>query len=286
MSTPTEAVEPISDGVYEARCGGCRVDLRPDPWASALGPRATDATGLRRVGGGASCAGRAGGGEADRGRLVAPVSGRPHFRRGDRGAFARRSLGAPDRLRRRPCDGERGMRVRRLAAVASGARVGGRPGAGGVGEPPGAERLRAHLPASIAVREGLATASINDVLRRQRKEQLAPAVSALGPDIEAAGCWWMGTPERCWPVNRASRTCWWWAPELRAAARRSARSVPNALVRSAESPIVSYPAARRLSRGLRARRVRGGSRSGSAPRGCACRASRARWPGGGRRSSC
>jgi hypothetical protein len=40
------------------------------------------------------------------------------------------------------------------------------------------------------------------------------------------------------------------------------------------------------TRRLKAQRVRGGWRSGSARRGCACRASRAHLPGGGRRSSC
>ena len=42
----------------------------------------------------------------------------------------------------------------------------------------------------------------------------------------------------------------------------------------------------RASSSPRARPVHGGSRSGSARRGCACRASRAGWRGGGRRSCC
>ncbi|MGH2745828.1 MAG: universal stress protein [Thermoleophilaceae bacterium] len=43
------------------------------------------------------------------------------------------------------------------------------------------------LPASLAVGGGLPTASINDVLRRRREEELAQAVSALEPDLDAGG---------------------------------------------------------------------------------------------------
>ena len=42
------------------------------------------------------------------------------------------------------------------------------------------------LPATLALNGGLATASINDILRRQLKEQLAEAVAALDPGIDAS----------------------------------------------------------------------------------------------------
>ena len=44
----------------------------------------------------------------------------------------------------------------------------------------------ATLPASLAVGGGLATASINDILRRERQEERAHAVAALDPDIDAS----------------------------------------------------------------------------------------------------
>jgi nucleotide-binding universal stress UspA family protein len=42
------------------------------------------------------------------------------------------------------------------------------------------------LPGSLALAGGLATASLNDILRRQLKEQLAEAVAALDPGIDAS----------------------------------------------------------------------------------------------------
>lgn len=42
------------------------------------------------------------------------------------------------------------------------------------------------LPASLAVGGGLAAASINDVLRREREEELAQAEAALDPEIDAS----------------------------------------------------------------------------------------------------
>jgi hypothetical protein len=51
------------------------------------------------------------------------------------------------------------------------------------------------LPASLAVGGGLATASVNDVLRRRRAETLARAVSWLGASVEVKG--WMAMPAGC-----------------------------------------------------------------------------------------
>jgi nucleotide-binding universal stress UspA family protein len=42
------------------------------------------------------------------------------------------------------------------------------------------------LAATLALNGGLATASLNDILRRQLKEQLAEAVAALDPGIDAS----------------------------------------------------------------------------------------------------
>jgi hypothetical protein len=41
------------------------------------------------------------------------------------------------------------------------------------------------LPATLALNGGLATASLNDILRRQLKVQLAEAVAGLDPSIDA-----------------------------------------------------------------------------------------------------
>jgi nucleotide-binding universal stress UspA family protein len=142
------------------------------------------------------------------------------------------------------------------------------------------------LPASLAVGGGLPTGSINDVLRQQFEEGSPRRSRSSTPTSTSVRCCWMGTPNTSLPASQVTWTSWWWAPGAtgRCAPCSSAASrVPWSAQRGRRSS--SFRALPTASR-LRARRARAGSRSGSAPRGCACRASRARSPGGDRPSSC
>ncbi|MGH3992893.1 MAG: universal stress protein, partial [Pseudonocardiaceae bacterium] len=98
------------------------------------------------------------------------------------------------------------------------------------------------LPASLAVGGGLPTASINDVLRRQCEEELAQAVSALDPDIDASGTLLDGDAREL--LARESGEL-----DLLVLGSRGygplravlLGSVSSGLVRSAESPLVVVP---------------------------------------------
>ena len=138
---------------------------------------------------------------------------------------------------------------------------------------------------SVSVIAGPPTGTANQVLRRQLHEQLDAAVSALEPGVEASAELSDGSPahalrERSGELDLLVLGSRGYGP-LRAVLLGS---VSSGLVRSAESPMVVVP--RDAGEAFRARPARGGSRSGSTRPGCACRASRARWLGGGRPSSC
>ena len=98
------------------------------------------------------------------------------------------------------------------------------------------------LPASLAVGGGLATASINDVLRRQCQDELARAVSALDPGIEASATLLDGDAREL--LARESGEL-----DLLVVGSRGygplravlLGSVSSALVRSARSPLVVVP---------------------------------------------
>jgi nucleotide-binding universal stress UspA family protein len=134
------------------------------------------------------------------------------------------------------------MRLRRLAGVASGARLVGRARGSA------SARLRVlsvyepTVSASVAVGGGMRTASINAVLRRQCEEELAQAVSALDADIDASGTLLEGGPREL--LARASGEL-----DLLVVGSRGygplravlLGSVSSALVRSAQSPLVVVP---------------------------------------------
>lgn len=100
------------------------------------------------------------------------------------------------------------------------------------------------LPASLAVGGGLATASINDVLREQREEELARAVSGLDAGIDASETLLDGDA-----IELLARE----SGELDLLVVGSRRygplravllgSVSSALVRAAQSPLVVVPRA-------------------------------------------
>ncbi|MGH2780884.1 MAG: universal stress protein [Thermoleophilaceae bacterium] len=98
------------------------------------------------------------------------------------------------------------------------------------------------LPASLAVGGGLATASINDVLRRQCQEQLARAMSALDTDIDASETLLDGDARELLAqvsgdLDLLVIGSHGYGP-LRAV---MLGSVSSALVRSAQSPLVVVP---------------------------------------------
>jgi nucleotide-binding universal stress UspA family protein len=98
------------------------------------------------------------------------------------------------------------------------------------------------LPASLAVGGGLATASINDVLRRQREEELARAMAGLDASIEANETLLDGDAREL--LTRESGQL-----DLLVVGSRGygplravlLGSVSSALVRSAQSPLVVVP---------------------------------------------
>ena len=100
------------------------------------------------------------------------------------------------------------------------------------------------LPTSLAVGGGLATSSINDVLRRERQEELAQAVAALDPDIDASEKLLEGDARALLARESGeldllvvgSRGYGPWRAVLLG-------SVSSALVRSAQSPLVVVPRA-------------------------------------------
>jgi nucleotide-binding universal stress UspA family protein len=118
------------------------------------------------------------------------------------------------------------------------------------------------LPASLAVGGGLATASINDVLRRRFEEEVTSAVSELVRTSTSGIRWSMATPNTSLPANQVTWTSWSWAPGA------TGRCAPCS---SAASPVLwSAPRGRRSSSfralptasRLTARRARAGWRSG------------------------
>ena len=100
------------------------------------------------------------------------------------------------------------------------------------------------LPTSLAVGGGLATASINEVLRRERQEELAQAVVALDPDLDASEKLLEGDAREL--LARESGEL-----DLLVVGSRGygplravlLGSVSSALVRSAQSPLVVVPRA-------------------------------------------
>ena len=98
------------------------------------------------------------------------------------------------------------------------------------------------LPASLAVGGGLATASINDVLRRECHQELEQAVAALDPDIDASEKLLEGGAREL--LTRESGEL-----DLLVVGSRGygplravlLGSVSSALVRSAQSPLVVVP---------------------------------------------
>ena len=100
------------------------------------------------------------------------------------------------------------------------------------------------LPATLAVRGGLPTAPINDVLRRQRAEGLAQAVAGLDRDIDASETLMDGDAREL--LARESGEL-----DLLVVGSRGygplravlLGSVSSALVRSAQSPLVVVPRA-------------------------------------------
>jgi nucleotide-binding universal stress UspA family protein len=100
------------------------------------------------------------------------------------------------------------------------------------------------LPASLAVGGGLATTSINDVLRHERQEELANAVATLDPNVDASETLLEGDPRDL--LARESSEL-----DLLVVGSRGygplravlLGSVSSALVRSAQSPLVVVPRA-------------------------------------------
>jgi nucleotide-binding universal stress UspA family protein len=100
------------------------------------------------------------------------------------------------------------------------------------------------LSASLAVGGGLATASINDVLRRERHQELEQAVAALDPDIDASEKLLEGGARELL-ANESGEL------DLLVVGSRGygplravlLGSVSSALVRSAQSPLVVVPRA-------------------------------------------
>jgi nucleotide-binding universal stress UspA family protein len=143
------------------------------------------------------------------------------------------------------------------------------------------------LPASLAVGGGLATASLNDVLRRRFEKEVTSAVSELCPTSTSVIRCSMATPNTSSPANQVTWTSWWWAPGATGRCAQCCSAVFRRRWFGRHSPhSSSCPGARTTSPHITGPRAHAGSRSGSARRGCACRASRARWPGGDRLSSC
>ena len=98
------------------------------------------------------------------------------------------------------------------------------------------------MPATLALGGGLATASINDVLRRQRAEELARAVSALDSDIDATETLLDGDAREL--LARESGDLDVLVVGSRGYGPLRAvllGSVSSALVRSAQSPLVVVP---------------------------------------------
>ena len=228
------------------------------------------------------------------GRLVASVDHRPypHRRHGERllsGASVPVAVAPAGYSAAKTAYSARGLRLRRLAGVPPGARLGGRARHDGLGAAVRPERLtstpcpRPSL-STVDWRQRRSTTSCGGNCRSSSPKQSQRSTRTSTP---ARRCW-MATPETCW--RRASGEL-----DLLVVGSRGygplravlLGSVSSALVRSAQSPLVVVPRGpKRCSLPLRARRARDESRSGSARPGCACRASRARSPGGGRRSSC
>jgi nucleotide-binding universal stress UspA family protein len=99
-------------------------------------------------------------------------------------------------------------------------------------------------PVSLAVGAGLPTASLNDVLRRQRREQLDQAVSALHSDLDVSATLLDGAAADV--LARATRELDLLVLGSRAYGPLRAvllGSVSSRLVRSAESPLVVVPRA-------------------------------------------
>ena len=98
------------------------------------------------------------------------------------------------------------------------------------------------LPATLALNGGLATASLNDILRHQLKEQLAEAAAALDPSVEASQTLLDGDARDL--LSGASHEL-----DLLVLGSRGygpvravlLGSVSAALVRSAQSPLVVVP---------------------------------------------
>ncbi len=98
------------------------------------------------------------------------------------------------------------------------------------------------LPALVAVGGGLATASINDVLRRQRADELARALSGLEADVEVGGSLLDGDAAAV--LARESRDLHLLVVGSRGYGPLRAvllGSVSGALMRSAGSPLVVVP---------------------------------------------
>jgi nucleotide-binding universal stress UspA family protein len=100
------------------------------------------------------------------------------------------------------------------------------------------------LPASLAVGGGLATASINDVLRRRFEEEVTSAVSELCPDIDVRHTLVDGDAQHVLACESGDL-------DLLVVGSRGygplravlLGSVSSALVRSARSPLVVVPRA-------------------------------------------
>jgi nucleotide-binding universal stress UspA family protein len=115
------------------------------------------------------------------------------------------------------------------------------------------------LPATLALNGGLATASLNDILRSELKEQLAEAVAALDPNIDASEALLVGDARDL--LSGASGKL-----DLLVLGSRGygplravlLGSVSGALVRSAQSPLVVVP------RGAEA--VQAGAQGSTSPR--------------------
>lgn len=98
------------------------------------------------------------------------------------------------------------------------------------------------LPASLAVCGGLPTASINDVLRRRRGEELAGAVSALGADLDADQRLLDGDAELLLATESSELDLLVVGSRGYGPLRATLLgSVSSALVRSAQSPLVVVP---------------------------------------------
>jgi nucleotide-binding universal stress UspA family protein len=99
------------------------------------------------------------------------------------------------------------------------------------------------LPASIAIGGGLATASINDVLRHRQEEELAQAVSALDPAVDAGGTLPDGEAGALLAEESSELDLVVGSREYGSLCAALLGSVSCGLVRSAEAPLVVVPRA-------------------------------------------